>query len=80
MAFQRALSAELTNSAAPKDDNALAREIDLQTKIEALITQTRAAEYSSLAPITSYSSIAVNAIVAVLGAVGGWLGKKHGES
>ena len=76
MAFQDALK----NQGPPKDANALMQQIDLQTKIEELIIQSRAAEYSSLTPFTSFSSSAVTLLIGLAGLVVGWLGKKHGAS
>jgi len=72
-----ALQEALRNLGTPKDANTLTQQIEQQTKIEALITQSRAAEYSFLTPFTSISSIAVTLVTGLLTALAGfWQGKK----
>jgi len=78
MAFQDALDA-LRKEGTPSAD-ALSQQIDLQTKIEGLIIQSRAAQYANLTPFTSFSSSAVTLLIGLAGLMVGWLGKKHGAS
>jgi len=78
MVFQGALDTMTKGGAANAD--ALGQQIDLQTKIEGLIIQSRAAQYANLTPFTSFSSSAVTLLIGLAGLMVGWLGKKHGAS
>ena len=83
MAFQSAL-----DQGTAKDATALSQQIDLQMKIEALIIQNRAAQYSNITPFTSLGSSLITALFALAGVVGGWFvhkksiasEEKHGAS
>jgi hypothetical protein len=71
MAFQDVLK----NQGTARDVNELAQQIDVQLKIEELIIQSRAAEYSKLTPFTSLSSSVVTLLIALLSFVAGLMGK-----
>ena len=72
MAFQDVLNRQ----GAPKDTEALRKQIEAQLKIE-LIIQNRAAQYATLAPLTSFTSSVGALLIALLGFLAGPLGKKR---
>jgi hypothetical protein len=74
MDFQDALK----NQGPAKDVNALMRQMDAQLKIEELVIQSRAAQYSNLTPLTSLSSSVGALLIALLGFAAGLVGKKRG--
>lgn len=71
MAFQDVLK----NQGTARDVNELAQQIDVQLKIEELIIQSRAAEYSNLTRFTSLSSSVATLLIALLSFVAGLMGK-----
>jgi hypothetical protein len=73
MAFQDVLNRQ----GAPKDTEALRKQIEAQLKIEELIIQSRAAQYATLAPLTSFTSSVGALLIALLGFLAGLLGKKR---
>lgn len=76
MDFQDALK----NQGPAKDVNALMRQMDAQLKIEELVIQSRAAQYSNLTPLTSLGSSVGALLIALLGFAAGLIGKKRGAA
>jgi hypothetical protein len=64
----------------PKDTDELTKQIETQLKIEELVIQSRAAQYASLTPFTSFGSSVGALLVALLGFIAGLIGKKRGAA
>jgi len=73
LAFQEVLNRQGT----PKDLEALRKQIEAQLKIEELIIQSRAAQYATIAPLTTFTSSVGALLIALLGFLAGLLGKKR---
>jgi hypothetical protein len=73
LAFQEVLNRQGT----PKDLEAFRKQIEAQLKIEELIIQSRAAQYATIAPLTTFTSSVGALVIALLGFVAGLLGKKR---
>jgi hypothetical protein len=73
LAFQEILNGQGT----PKDLEAFGKQIDAQLKIEELIIQSRAAQYATIAPLSTLTSSVGALVIGLLGFVAGLLGKKR---
>jgi hypothetical protein len=67
----------LEKQAPARDVDELMKRMDAQWKLEEVIVKRHEAEYSSLTPFTSLASSGVTLLIAILGVVSGWFGRKH---